>query len=103
MALPSRSLAVVIVRRQELRERVGDECFVGALPVDQTSRKNAHSTGSMLRVATAGHLIHGVSELHATADERRDAVGQRHRERSTDAYASVAGHNRGPRAGAHAP
>src|SRR5688572_20519871 len=92
-----------MVWREKRRERVGDEGLVGALAVHEAGGENAHRPGASLGVVLAGHTIHGKSQLDAVAHECGDALRQRHCERSTDAYAPIATHDRCPGARPHEP
>src|SRR5690606_12939040 len=71
------------------------------LSVDSPRREDPDGALAVLGAALVRESIHRMAEFLAGADHPRHAIGQRHRQRTTDTLASVAVHNHAPGAGAH--
>ena len=92
---------LVVLACDERRQRIGNEHFISALPVDKSRRENANCTAAMFRVRRADETIHRDAELHAVTNHFRNLAWQRHRERAADARAALRVDDRRPRTRAH--
>src|SRR5947209_12624653 len=70
-------------RRENPRQRVGQDPLVRRLPVHEACRQDPNGTLSVLHVVLAGDAVHRMPELQPfVANQSRHGAGQRHRQRA---------------------